>query len=290
MTCMTGTSPRRYGRVVTGAGVCVLLLVAGGLRAAVEQQSAPALQEMLARGASYVTTYEEQLSGLVYEEYYTQVVRVHARTTARRVLRSDVLLVLKEGAGWYGFRDVFEVDGSPVRDRDQRLYRLFIEAAPDAVDRANAIVHESARFNVGSIKRNINVPTLALAFLRRENLARSEFSFRGVATVGDAQARILEFSETRTPRIINTPDRAAVKGRVWLEVDSSRVMQTELTIDSVAALATVLVTYGPQARVPGVLVPVKMEEHYRVGPREVITGSAVYSNFRAFKVETTIKR
>ncbi|NBV79100.1 MAG: ABC transporter permease subunit, partial [Verrucomicrobia bacterium] len=46
-----------------------------------------------------------------------------------RELRSDLLLVkLGDEDWWLQFRDVFEVDRRPVRDRDQRLYKLFVGA------------------------------------------------------------------------------------------------------------------------------------------------------------------
>jgi hypothetical protein len=264
--------------------------IVAGVQAAVGGQAGPPLQALVQQATDSVASYEKQFSGLVSEEHYAQVVRVYASTTARRVLRSDVVFVHEPGAGWYGFRDVFEVNGTAVRDRDQRLTKLFVDAGSDVLARANAIVAESARFNVGSITRNINLPTLALSFFRRENLGRSRFSAGGVGSVDGARARILAFQEIQTPSLIKTPDGAAAKGRVWLAIDDGRVLQTELTIDSVAVLARVLVTYGPQDRLPDVLVPVRMDEQYRVGPREVITGSATYSNFRAFNVDVTIKR
>ena len=44
------------------------------------------------------------------------------------------------------FRDVFDVDGRPVRDRDQRLQKLFLSApAATAIDQAQRIADESAR-------------------------------------------------------------------------------------------------------------------------------------------------
>ena len=264
--------------------------IVAGVQTAAGGQAGPALQALVQQATDSVATYEKQFSGLVSEERYTQVVRIHAQTTIRRVLRSDVVFVHEPGAGWYGFRDVYEVDGTAVRDRDQRLKKLFVDAGSDVLARANAIVAESARFNVGSIARNINLPTLALSFVRRENLSRSRFAPGGVGTVAGTRAHVLEFQEIQGPSLITTPDGAAARGRVWLAVDDGRVLQTELTIDSVAVLATVLVTYGPQNRLPDVLVPVRMDEQYRVGPREAIAGSATYSNFRAFNVDVTIKR
>ncbi len=46
----------------------------------------------------------------------------------KRDLKSDVLIVRgPAGERWMQFRDVFEVDGKPIRDRAERLAKLFLE-------------------------------------------------------------------------------------------------------------------------------------------------------------------
>ena len=50
---------------------------------------------------------------------------------------------------WGTFRDVFEVDGRTLPDRQDRLRRLFLEQPASALARANEIAHESARYNLG---------------------------------------------------------------------------------------------------------------------------------------------
>src|SRR6185295_13941168 len=82
-----------------------------------------------------------------------------SQTGSRRELKSDFLLVQPTPTGeWIPFRDVFEVDGAPVRDRQQRLAALFLKPSTDALERANAIADESARYNLGfrDMKRTIN--------------------------------------------------------------------------------------------------------------------------------------
>jgi hypothetical protein len=89
-------------------------------RSAQERQTASDdQQQFLARVVDYVTVYRERYSGIVAEEDYRQ------STPASQVrLRSDLLLVKNpEDEGWVSFRDVFEVDGSRVRDREDRLQK-----------------------------------------------------------------------------------------------------------------------------------------------------------------------
>lgn len=102
----------------------------------------PDLATVLQRAGAYATHFYERLSGIVAEEQYTQkwdrlltgFVRAHSALGERR-LRSDLALVRPAGsADWLQFRDVFEVDGTPVRDRAERLTRLFLAPSPTVAD------------------------------------------------------------------------------------------------------------------------------------------------------------
>jgi len=156
---------------------------------------APALQLVLSKAASYVQLYASHLSGLVMEESYVQDVeqinRFGYRTNTRggvshRMLKSDLLLVRPQGSdAWMQFRDVFEVDGKALRDRNDRLEKLFLQPSKSTAAQAEKIVRESARYNIGDIERNINVPLLALQFLEPANQPR--FRFRRTAATGSGK-------------------------------------------------------------------------------------------------------
>jgi hypothetical protein len=107
----------------------------------------------------------------------------------RSQLRSDLLLVKAGAAGdWLQYRDVFEVDGQPVRDRTDRLTRLFLDPSASSAGQIARIRDESARYNIGDILRNLNVPTFALTFLVPANQPRFKFrrtKERIPATAGD---------------------------------------------------------------------------------------------------------
>jgi hypothetical protein len=80
----------------------------------------PDLDLALARLFAYADAYERQYSMLVAEEDYRQ-----SAPKGGLRLRSDLLLVRPTPVEeWVSFRDVFEVDGRPVRDREERLRRL----------------------------------------------------------------------------------------------------------------------------------------------------------------------
>ena len=120
----------------------------------------PALETVLARAAAYVVEFQRQLSGVVAEEQYVQDVRYPLATSTRvnpllarhRELKADLLMVKPVGADrWIQFRDVFDVDGKAVRDRNERLIHLFL--APDASSAAQVqrITDESSRYNLSLI-------------------------------------------------------------------------------------------------------------------------------------------
>ena len=96
----------------------------------------PTLATVLERAAAYVADFHRQLSGVVAEERYVQEVKAFAKRPGRlsnpmrSELHSDLLLVRPaDGGEWTEFRDVFEVNGIAVRDRRDRLTRLFLEGS-----------------------------------------------------------------------------------------------------------------------------------------------------------------
>ena len=109
---------------------------------------APQLGDIVARLNAYLQAYE--LANVVAEETYRQSVEQgpkDRRWTTLRVLHSDYALTLAADHNvWVGYRDTFEVDGQPVRDRDERLQRLLRSGA---VGQAKRIAEENARFQPG---------------------------------------------------------------------------------------------------------------------------------------------
>src|SRR5689334_13043535 len=82
------------------------------------------LAALLDQTAEYAATFQQRLANIVAEEHYVQNVTYRNLPPGRfasnthRELRSDILLVQPNGSnGYTEFRDVFEVDGRPVRDR-----------------------------------------------------------------------------------------------------------------------------------------------------------------------------
>jgi hypothetical protein len=136
------------------AGAAIALLAAG--RPAAQP---PSFEDVLKRAASYVARFHEQLSEIVAEETYWQNVVNTSRFTntmllqPARTLRSDLILVRSDEAQKFvELRDVFEVDGTPVRDRQARLEKLLTASSSSSGSQIAAILKESARYNIGSIQ------------------------------------------------------------------------------------------------------------------------------------------
>ena len=311
------TAGRRAGVLVTAvlaalawpSGVPNARSLRVGVRSAAEE---PSLATVLARVANYVGEFSERLAGIVAEETYIQEVKTSSARSRlgtnrggglpRRVLKSDVLLVKPIDADRYvEFRDVFEVDGTPVRNREDRLTKLFLDPTANA-DQMRRIVLESARYNIGEITRTMNTPMLPLMFLLEQNQRRFKFKrASGIAelatlTVGgtggsptfrlSTQMWVIEFRETRKPTIIRTDagrDFPAA-GRYWVDPDTGAVLMTELVMEGSEVRGVVDVSYQSE-RLLGFNVPVQMREQYRARYDHIV-GVATYDRFRRFQVRT----
>ena len=180
------------------------------------------LEVVLTRTAEYVVNFRNQLSGIVSEERYEQQAWTSFYGSAsqfprfereRALLRSDFLLVRLPGVDRHiEFRDVFELDGCPTRDRDERLARLFLDPSASSMAQIRRIIIESARYNVGLIYRTLNAPTLGLLFVAPEFQEQSRFTridftepslgFNGAWPRPEDELWVLEFDKVARPTVV----------------------------------------------------------------------------------------
>lgn len=260
-------------------------------------QQRPELNVLLARGAAYVAEFVRTFSNVVAEERYAQRLIQERRN---RNLGSDFLIVQVPGTTvWQSFRDVFEVDGMPVRDRDDRLAKLFLTEPGSAIGEAREIAEAGARFNLPGIGA-LNDPLAALAFLQPAYQARFRWSLvKNDRDVGP-DVWSVRFQENITPTIFlgagnrNLPSN----GQIWIEGMTGRIAKTELRVNrpgtavtssfgvttTLPGLSEVITTYMFDERF-AINVPVETRERHISGVNEV-TGTAKYSRFRRFGVTT----
>ena len=157
-------------------------------------QQAFTMEQLLDRATLFVEDLVARLSSVVSEEQYVQEYLLSTpegsrgsflgspKVIERRTLKSDFLLVKPSGLDqWFVFRDVFEVDGRPVRDRENRLSKLLLESRDTvtAIERALEIGAASAQFNIRQIG-TVDNPMLALGLLQRVYRQRLRFALRGL--------------------------------------------------------------------------------------------------------------
>jgi len=281
-------------RTAFGIALQLTVLASGLLLAA--PQDVP-LETLQARLADYIEAYERDLAAVVSEEHYVQESTGQSTLwPGMRTLKSEFLLTRvstpAEGdSGWVAFRDVFEVDGTPVQDRSGRLIQLFLTPTGDSLTQVHRIVEESAKHNLGWVRRTVNVPTMVLQFGKRSEQARSQFRRGAKAKVGEHEVRELRFTERATPRVIQTIDNAAAQGTFWIDETTGRVHRTEMRISTGSTSVVIGVSYALQSALE-MWLPVLMSERYSTPRQPIITGRAIYQNFRRFNVtvDTIVKK
>ena len=284
-----------------------MTLAAAGNAAAQE----PSLATVLQRAAAYVADFHRQLASIVAEERYVQdwtaVGRGRSRRTtgvAHRVLLSDLLLVKPGGdASWIEFRDVFDVDGRPVRERSERLETMFLHPSSSTAGQISKILNESARFNIGDINRNVNTPLFPLQFVEAANQPRFTFKQTGdrrpkattaAAAPADGAFRVstevwaVAYEEKQSGTMIKTAGLKDLPshGRFWIEPLTGRVLMSELMVENREIKAIIDVSFQSEPLL-GLLVPIEMRERYD-GKRSssILEGRATYGRFRQFQVNT----
>jgi len=250
---------------------------------------------VLAAAGRYVSRLEEGLAVLVADESYTQVLFVgRDRTTPQqRSLASEVAWVRTgDEFVWAFFRDVREVDGVPVRDREARLEQLFPSGTTAAGnERAFEILEESSRYNLGR-RRTVNSPTIALSFLHPRNQRRFSFHLVGPDPREGVATWKLRFAEkdvltlTRTSRGESVPAR----GLLWVEAGGAALVASRLELSAPRGIGPVAIetAYAPDDRM-GAWLPREMREEYGESPPsagdERVEAVARYSAWRRARVE-----
>ena len=256
------------------------------------------LELLLGRGGWYVFDFLEKFSNVVSEETYLQDSSVpmqsamllgRAGSGARnRALKSDFLLVSVSSAqDWVPFRDVFEVDGQLIRDRDSRLAKLFLKPSRNSLEQVYRIQDESARYNLGNMRRTINNPVLGIAMLQSEFQQRFHYSLGKLDPKVGPGVWIIEYKEEARPSFIRGRSDLDLfaHGRLWIEADTGRLMKTEVLLDQPTLRARITTSFRFDNRF-GIAVPYEMQEEYKFDNGIKVTAVATYDRFRRFDVST----
>jgi sulfatase modifying factor 1 len=303
-----------WGATLRRAGALVCLAVGMSVGAGLGADSAsrksdsdPSLRVLLDRAAWYLDFFVDQFENVVAEETYlqdstvllptfvptggrgTMLAQPSAADTARarhRDLRSDFLLVKSpQTEALMPFRDVIEVDGLAVRDREQRLATLFLDPSKDAMTLAEQIREEGARYNLGNMRSTIGNPVLALGILQPSYQSRFHFSLRKDDKAPGSATTVVDYKEISSPAMVRGEAGADLfaHGRLWIETATGRVLRTELLVEQPTIRAVVTTTFRLDDRF-GIAVPQEMRERYSLGSGNRISTVATYGRFRRFDV------
>ena len=270
------------------------------------------LDVVLDRAAWYLDYFVDEFENVVAEESYVQdstMLLPSFSTTGggrggafppppspsdsararHRELRSDFLLVKSpDTQALVPFRDVIEVDGVAIRDREARLAKLFLSARGASVmEQAERIGAEGARYNLGNMRSTLGNPVLGLGVLQRSYQSRFRFALAkdDHALVGGVS--VVEFKETATPAMIRgeAGRDLMAHGRAWIDTTTGRVLKTELQVEQPVIRASIVTTFRLEER-SGIGVPEEMREQYTFANGNRIATVATYGRFRRFDVST----
>jgi sulfatase modifying factor 1 len=203
-----------------------------------------------------------------------------------RDMRSDFLLVKSpETEALVPFRDVIQVDGVLVRDREARLAKLFLSDLPDTMGKAERIREEGARYNLGNMRSTLGNPVLALGVLQQSYQPRFRFSLGKEDKSFGAGVAVVEYKETHSPTMIRgeVGNDLPAHGRAWIDAATGRVLKTELQVEQPTVRAVITTTFQAEEK-SGIAVPLEMREQYTFPSGNRVNTVASYGRFRRFDV------
>jgi hypothetical protein len=271
-----------------GGVACIAAIIMGVASAqASKPQASPrnwSNKEVVARVRAYVQDYRPKLAQLVAQEDYEQ--RVHGVVPEARTLVSELAVVRADDGTWVGFRDVWNVDGEELQDRQQRVEHLLGSGRLDWTS-AQQIIEESARFNITRRLRTFNTPIVALDLLDPSRSYCCRIDARAARSGEEASGWLVDVRETTRPTLVRGPGGAPAFSRAQFNVDpeTGAVTRLQLEVDKRAPVK-ITVTFARDESL-GLWLPDEMLESFEID-NDIVTGRARYTRWRRFETSTRI--
>jgi hypothetical protein len=222
--------------------------------------------------ATYIIGLVNGLANVVGQEEFTL-------SKPDRRVTSELLLVRYPGSkrDLIPYRDVAQVDATPLPGREGRLIELFLKPTAGLREQARQIMVNADQF-VPSVFN----PMFVIGFLQSDFQSRFELTVNDAGPDWPREVKAVTFVEIGRPTLLRTGAFGDIdvptRGTAWIEEGTGRVLQTELQVGRGRSLPTMVTKFKLDERLQ-VTVPVEMRTQ---NP----DGVAIYSNFRRFDVST----
>jgi hypothetical protein len=243
--------------------------------------------------SNYLDEYTTKLEAVVADETYFQetFASVGVRTASRMIKGELNLAFLPADRTWIAARDVIEVDGQPVPDRGA-LASLLLRSNLHSV--LGEVMRNNSRFNIGRLTRTFSEPTLALLVLDRSRIANFSFKREQVVTERGATLVTVSFAEGKQGTIVRSLAGSPIrsKGELVIDAATGHVHATRMMFKSDETTADIATAYMLEPKLQ-LWVPSVFAEHYEgipEGLKEIVTGSAQYTNYRRWESFGRIKK
>jgi hypothetical protein len=281
-----GVIVRKIG-VMRRVAAVIVLAIATAWGPVSAQRVDTSLSTVLAKAAEYLTEYRDQLTYVMATERTKQTLTggYSLGGSAEMSTAADVFFVyVPADAVWMAVRDVEIVDGRLLKERDN--VRALLNSGQ--VGAARALKDRNARYNLGTIVRNFNEPTLALTLLDDAHRTRVRF-----ARVAERGGRVtVSFVENTPPTLITNVDGTPAPsiGSFVIDAATGRIEKAELRVKLGIVSATLTTTFRAEPKLK-LWVPAQFDELYvEEGRRpQKVTARAQYSDYSRFDVEVKIK-
>ncbi|MGE5836929.1 MAG: hypothetical protein ACM4AI_20820 [Acidobacteriota bacterium] len=272
-------------------GSTSMIALAAGVPAGQEKVDL-SVKAIVASATRYVVDYETKFKFVVADEAYTQTTYDGRgeQTGIRRMSGEMFLTFIPADEAWMAVHDFAVVDGEPVPDRED-LRALLQKGETASVVRR--VRERNARYNLGSIIRNVNEPTLPLLILEPKRVKGFSFNREEVLQTDGRTTVRLSYRERDRPTLVRNIRGGALfsRGELTVGAGTGRIERTIMEFSQNGITARLTTTYAHDEKVE-MWVPVSFTERYesRGEDREVIVCEAAYTNFRKFEATARIKR
>jgi len=289
-------------RTFFSASALALTVFVLSSHAQIGSQPGSGFTTVLSSAMRYAMNYEQRFALLAADELYVQELQRPPNPGSnlsrsnpgggmqaggainQQIIKSDFLLVQLggDGEGWMPFRDAYEVKGRKLRDRNDRLLKLFTSNDKERFEKAARYSDDTNKHNLGNVARTINIPTLAMMFLHPRVNERFEFTDGGEDNIGGRIVRKASYKEVARPTLIKTTRGRdlALTGFLWIDPLSGTVIKSELNAADPIVRCQVIVNFRRDEGLE-LWVPEKMEEYYKAySGLDDILATATYTNVR----------